>query len=203
MTSPRMPHSVGQPYPPTSKLSPAVPTDLRSPSPNYFGLNIDPAADPRDSAVLPRSTGARLPPQDRPSFPGLSHPRSETLPTALAGSDPSLIMPSQLKDIVENTPGGDYLLLDVRVSTNYAQSRIEGALNLCIPTTLLKRATFNLEKLQKTLQTEEDQEKFAQWREVKNLIIYDAASFEKRDALSAMNMFKKFAAESFSGMPIC
>ncbi|KAK8038784.1 tyrosine-phosphatase [Apiospora rasikravindrae] len=353
MTSPRMPHSVGQPYPPSSsKLSPAVPTDVRSPSPNYFGLNIDPAADPRDSAVLPRenwspptssvkSFGAAIPKQvpldanpdfeafrrqadlnrgnsfslgsaqfapmqpptslrprppprratnqsdvevtrpplgrsrettgsrmdidseslhdsayvssdskrnsevslNAPSFfdmpthaspaqtespfapmrrsnlskvedahprlslpqhktdlasPGLSHPRSETLPSALAGGGPSLLMPSQLKDILENTPQSDYLLLDVRVSTNYAQSRIDGALNLCIPTTLLKRATFNLEKLQKTLQTEEDQEKFSQWPSVKHLIIYDAASFEKRDAFSAINMFKKFTAESFT-----
>ncbi|KAK7998637.1 hypothetical protein PG991_015116 [Apiospora marii] len=355
MTSPRMPHSVGQPYPPSSKLSPAVPTDVRSPSPNYFGLNIDPGADPRDSAVMPRenwspptssvkSFGAAIPKQvpldanpdfeafrrqadlnrgggsfslgssqfapmqppsslrprapprratnhsetmsdvsrpplgrsrettgsrmdidseslhdsayvssdskrnseislNAPSFfdmpthaspaqtespfqpmrrsnlskvedahprlslpqhkmslpsPALSHPRSETLPTALAEGGPSLLMPAELKDILENSPESDYLLLDVRVSTNYAQSRIEGALNLCIPTTLLKRATFNLEKLQKTLQTEEDQDKFSRWRGAKHLIIYDAASSEKRDALSAMNMFKKFVAESFS-----
>ncbi|KAK8129818.1 Tyrosine-protein phosphatase 1 [Apiospora kogelbergensis] len=356
MTSPRMPHSVGQPYPPaSSKLSPAVPTDVRSPSPNYFGLNVDPHTDPRDSAVLPKanwspptssvkSFGAAIPMQmpldanpdfeafrrqadlnrggnsfnlgsaqfapmqppsslrprppprratnqneapfelsrpplgrsrettgsrmdldseslhdsayvssdskrnsevslNAPSFfdmpthaspaqtespfqpmrrsnlskvedahprlslpqhkadlqsPGLSHPRSETLPVALAGGGPSLIMPAQLREILESQSGDDYLLLDVRVSTNYSQSRIKGALNLCIPTTLLKRATFNLEKLQKTLQTEEDQEKFSQWRGVKNLILYDAASCEKRDALSAMNMFKKFANESYT-----
>ncbi|KAK6824738.1 Tyrosine-protein phosphatase 1 [Apiospora arundinis] len=359
MTSPRMPHSVGQPYPPGNKLSPAVPSDVRSPSPNYFGLNVDPNTDPRDSAVLPRenwspptssvkSFGAAIPKQvpldanpdfeafrrqadlnrggnsfnlgsaqfapmqpmqppsslrprapprrstnqgetpfelsrpplgrsrettgsrmdidseslhdsayvssdskrnseislNAPSFfdmpthaspaqtespfqpirrsnlskvedahprlslppsktglasPGLSHPRSETLPTALSGDGPSLLMPAQLKEILESQSENDYLLLDVRVSTNYAQSRIEGALNLCIPTTLLKRATFNLEKLQKTLQTEEDQEKFSQWRGVKTLIIYDAASSEKRDALSAVNMFKKFTNESFTG----
>ncbi|KAK8094091.1 hypothetical protein PG997_000776 [Apiospora hydei] len=323
MTSPRMPHSVGQPYPPSSsKLSPAVPTDVRSPSPNYFGLNIDPAADPRDSAVLPRenwspptssvkSFGAAIPKQvpldANPDFeafrrqadlnrgnsfirsyaaadlveaqaaprratnqselevtrPPLGRSRettgsrmdidSESLhDSAYVSSDskrnseislnapsffdmpthaspaqtespfapmrrsnlskvedahPRLSLPSaqgrpcfssQLKDILENIPKSDYLLLDVRVSTNYAQSRIEGALNLCIPTTLLKRATFNLEKLQKTLQTEEDQEKFSQWRSVKHLIIYDASSSEKRDALSAINMFKKFTAESFT-----
>lgn len=125
-------------------------------------------------------------------------PRSETLPTTLEGG-PSLMPPELLEDMIKNQPESDILLLDVRVSTHYAQSRVKGALNLCIPTTLLKRATFDLQKLQKTLQTEEDQEKFAQWRSAKYLIVYDVASAEKRDAHSAMNMFKKFANEGFTG----
>jgi protein-tyrosine phosphatase len=108
-------------------------------------------------------------------------------------------MPSELKSLLENTPQSDYLLLDVRVATLYAQSRIRSALNLCIPTTLLKRATFNLDKLEKTLQTEEDQARFSEWRDVKNLVIYDNSSTEKRDAVAAMNMFKKFANEGFGG----
>ncbi|KAK7948669.1 uncharacterized protein PG986_009555 [Apiospora aurea] len=325
MTSPRMPHSVGQPYPPSSsKLSPAVPTDVRSPSPNYFGLNIDPAADPRDSAVLPRenwspptssvkSFGAAIPKQvpldanpdfeafrrqadlnrggnsfnlgsaqfapmlpptslrPRPpprratnqsevevSRPPLGRSRettgsrmdvdSESLhDSAYVSSDskrnseislnaPSFFdMPTHASPAQTESPFAPMRRSNLskvedahpRLSLPSAQDRpyfsrcfasslgnlavsacwswaepadakIEGALNLCIPTTLLKRATFNLEKLQKTLQTEEDQEKFSQWRSVKHLIIYDASSSEKRDALSAINMFKKFTAESFT-----
>ncbi|XXG97544.1 hypothetical protein Hte_003849 [Hypoxylon texense] len=354
LASPRMPHSVGQSYPPSNKLSPVI-TDVRSPSPNYFGLNIDHSAtDVRDSAVAPldhwsppsssvKSFGAAIPKQvpldanpefeafrrqadanrsrgfnlgntqfapvhspfsgrpkplrlptnqsdtasdlssarslgsrvvdginnrmdvdtdslhdsayvssdskrnsevslnppsfsngprfespahadspfepirrttlskveDRHSRLSLPHenmslslepskPRAETLPTTLEGG-PGLILPSHVKDMLQNTPEDEFLLLDVRVSTHYAQSRIRGALNLCIPTTLLKRATFNLEKLQQTLQTEEDQHKFAQWPHVKYLVVYDGASTEKRDAVSAMNMFKKFTNEGFSG----
>ncbi|KAI1404135.1 hypothetical protein F4819DRAFT_494980 [Hypoxylon fuscum] len=360
LASPRMPHSVGQPYPPsnTTKLSPVV-TDVRSPSPNYFGLNVDHSentSDVRDSAVAPvdhwsppsssvKSFGAAIPKQvpldanpefeafkrqadanrakgfnlgnahfapgqsplsarprplrlptnqsdtasemsssrsfngrimdgvgsrmdvdteslhdsayvssdskrnsevslNPPSFsngprfespaqvdspfeplrrtawskiedrhPRLSLPqekleqsleplklRAETLPMAFE-SGPGLILPNQLKGMLDTMPENEFLLLDVRVSTHYAQSRIRGALNLCIPTTLLKRATFNLEKLQQTLQIEEDQQKFAQWRNVKYLIVYDGASTEKRDAVSAMNMFKKFSNEGFSGNP--
>ncbi|ORY64149.1 protein-tyrosine phosphatase [Pseudomassariella vexata] len=358
MASPRLPHSVGQPYPPSSKLSPAFPTDVRSSSPNYFGLNVEPNPDPRDSAKLPqenwspptssiKSFGAAMPkqlpldanpefeafrrqadanrgmsfalgsshfasPSMQPPPPGLrprplrrptnqsdstsdmagsrpsllrrdtngsrmdidvdslhdsayvssdskrnseasinppsffdmprhespahtdspfhlmkrsnlsqvegvhprlslpqnkldrsggdtDKPRSETLPSSLEAGTPGLIMPAQLKAMIQNMDESEYLLLDVRVSTHYAQSRIQGALNLCIPTTLLKRATFDLQKLQTTLQTEEDQDKFAQWRTVKHLIVYDGASSEKRDAHSAMNMFKKFANEGYEG----
>ncbi|KAI0843709.1 hypothetical protein F5Y06DRAFT_284118 [Hypoxylon sp. FL0890] len=354
VASPRMPHSVGQPYPPSTKLSPGS-TDVRSPSPNYFGLNVDHLNnDVRDSAVAPldhwsppsssvKSFGAAIPKQvpldanpefeafrrqvdanrskgfslgsahfaplqsplsarprplrlptnhsdsasdlsssrslngripdgagsrmdidtdslhdsayvssdskrnseaslNPPSFSNLPRfespahadspfeslrkstlsktedrhprlslpqekseqpldsmkPRAETLPATLEGG-PGLIQPNQLKDVLVNMPENEYLLLDVRVSTHYAKSRICGALNLCIPTTLLKRATFNLQKLQQTLQTEEDQQKFAQWANVKYLIVYDASSTEKRDATSAMNMFKKFSNEGFSG----
>ncbi|KAI2617443.1 hypothetical protein GGR54DRAFT_631380 [Hypoxylon sp. NC1633] len=355
LASPHMPHSVGQPYPPATKLSP-VTTDVRSPSPNYFGLNVDHStADIRDSAVAPlnhwsppsssvKSFGAAIPKQvpldanpefeafrrqvdanrsqgfnlgsahfapahsplstrprqpqrlptnqsdstselsstrslngrtidsaisrmdvdadslhdsayvssdskrnsevslnppqfsNMPRFESPAHadspfeplrrstlskaddhhsrlslpqerieqsldnikPRAETLPTTL-DNGPGLIFPSQLKELLQNQPEGQFLLLDVRVSTHYAQSRIQGALNLCIPTTLLKRATFNLEKLQQTLQIEEDQQKFARWKDVQHLIVYDGSSTEKRDAISAMNMFKKFSNEGFGG----
>lgn len=354
MASPRMPHSVGQPYPPATKLSPVIiASSSRSPSPNYFGLNVERSVESRDSNALPnenwsppsssvKSFAAAIPAQvpldanpefeefrrqadanrgqgfslgghhfapvqplspafmrpklprrptgnsdnasevsaskipngklrdvrmdvdadslhdsayvssdskrnseaslNPPAFtstprfespaqfdspfepsrrstlskvddrlPRLSlplakleklsetpKPRAETLPPTLE-SGPGLMSTNQLKDILEHSPEGEYLILDVRVSTQYSQSRIRDALNLCIPTTLLKRATFDLQKLLKTLQTEEDQEKFAQWQTVKYLIIYDAASTEKRDAVSAINMFKKFANEGFSG----
>ncbi|KAI1388467.1 uncharacterized protein F4822DRAFT_429091 [Hypoxylon trugodes] len=355
LASPRMPHSVGQTYPPSTKLSPVI-TDMRSPSPNYFGLNLDHSnADIRDSAVAPldhwsppsssvKSFGAAIPKQvpldanpefeafrrqvdanrskgfnlgsahfapvhsplstrprpprlptnqsdsasdlsstrslngrsfdsapsrmdidadslhdsayvssdskrnsevslNPPSFSSMSrfespvhadspfeplrrttlsknedrHPRlslpqekleaslepmkarAETLPTTLESGGPGLIPSTQLRDMLTYMPDNEFLLLDIRVNTHYAQSRIRGALNLCIPTTLLKRATFNLDKLQQTLQTEEDQHKFEQWPSVKYLIIYDGSSTEKRDAVSAMNMFKKFSNEGFTG----
>ncbi|KAI0205459.1 hypothetical protein F4808DRAFT_233627 [Astrocystis sublimbata] len=353
IASPRMPHSVGQPYPPSVKLSPNHISDNRTPSPNYFGLNLDKHGDLGDSAAAPfqntfsshsssvKSFGAAIPNQvpldANPEFeafrrqidanrnnnfslngqyftpsPAVSRPppsrqptnqsdaasdvpmstpastksrdttggqtdvdadslhdsayvssdskrnsevslhgplsgiprfespassdsafeplrrnnlpkshdrqsrlslpptqsnvlssnsktRSETLPTDLQSAQPGLLLPSELKEMIQNTPGSDYLLLDVRVAMLYGQSRISSALNLCIPTTLLKRATFNLQKLQNTLQTKEDQTKFGEWADVKCLIVYDGSSSEKRDAVAAMNMVKKFLNEGFSG----
>ncbi|KAK5635106.1 hypothetical protein RRF57_010818 [Xylaria bambusicola] len=352
--SPRMPHSVGQPYPPSVKVSPNLVSDGRTPSPNYFGLSLDKYGDLGDSADAAlhnnwsphsssvKSFGAAIPKQvpldanpefeafrrqidankmngfslngsyfsptssvsrppafrrptnqsdavsdasipkpmdikprdlmgnqadvdgdsphdsayvssdskrnseislhappplhmprfespvtahspfepmrrgtlskgdDRQSRLSLPHnkaealgdgakPRSETQPPSFEPAAPGLLLPSELKGLMQDTPENELLLLDVRVATLYAKSRIRGALNLCIPTTLLKRATFNLEKLQNTLQTEEDQAKFGGWAEVKYLIIYDNASCEKRDAAAAMNMFKKFMNEGFRG----
>jgi protein-tyrosine phosphatase len=110
-----------------------------------------------------------------------------------------MMSPSQLEELMENSSDSELLILDLRVSPQYAQSRIKGALNLCIPTTLLKRATFNLQKLQTTFQGAEEQERFAKWQNTHHIVVYDAFSSDKRDALSAQNMIKKFTNEGYSG----
>jgi tyrosine-protein phosphatase 2/3 len=125
--------------------------------------------------------------------------RSDTVPATLESSVPAMISPTQLKEMLDSPSKDEVLLLDLRVSPQYAQSRIKGALNLCIPTTLLKRATFNLQKLQQTFQGTADQEKFARWRDTKHLVVYDAFSVEKKDAVSAMNTIKKFTNEGYTG----
>ncbi|KAK0614867.1 hypothetical protein B0T17DRAFT_497801 [Bombardia bombarda] len=135
-----------------------------------------------------------------PTSPGLpKQQRADTVPLKLEPTVPKLMAPSQLKDLIEKGHVGEVLLLDLRVSPQYSQSRIKGALNLCIPTTLLKRATFNLQKLQQTFQSDDEQGKFANWRDTSYLVVYDAFSSDRRDAVSAMNMLKKFTNEGYNG----
>jgi protein-tyrosine phosphatase len=110
-----------------------------------------------------------------------------------------MISPAELKDLLGKNQHADLLLLDLRVSPQFAQSRVRGALNLCIPTTLLKRATFNLQKLQQTFQADQDQTRFSNWRNASHLVVYDASSSDTRDAVSAINMIKKFTNEGYSG----
>lgn len=125
--------------------------------------------------------------------------RSDTVPVTMDHGGPAMISPTQLRDMLEGPSKTQVLLLDLRVSPQYAQSRIRGALNLCIPTTLLKRATFNLQKLEQTFQTDKDKKSFAGWQSTKQLVVYDAFSSEKRDAVSAMNTIKKFTNEGYTG----
>jgi tyrosine-protein phosphatase 2/3 len=123
----------------------------------------------------------------------------QTPSPALEPGDPKMMSPDQLRDLLTTGSDANVLILDLRVSPQYAASRVKGALNLCIPTTLLKRSTFNLQKLQQTFQAENDQEKFAHWRDTTHLVVYDAQSSDRRDAVSALNMVKKFANEGYSG----
>ena len=136
-----------------------------------------------------------------PLSPTAISPTGATAPAAqLSGEDgPKMMPPAELKDLLEKDEGSTVLLLDLRVSPQFAQARIRGALNLCIPTTLLKRATFNLQKLQQTFQADQDQEKFSNWRSASHLVVYDASSSDKRDAVSSLNMIKKFTNEGYTG----
>ncbi|KPM45548.1 hypothetical protein AK830_g897 [Neonectria ditissima] len=132
-----------------------------------------------------------------PSMAGLT--RAETVPVSNPPGEPAMITGAQLRDMIRNSGEDRLLLLDIRSSQNYANSRIEGALNLCIPTTLLKRATFNIQKLQQTFQKGPDGERFARWQEMDSIVVYDAHSSDKRDAVTAQNMIKKFTNEGYSG----
>lgn len=112
-----------------------------------------------------------------------------------------MLMPQTLSDIMRSTTPEKMLVLDVRVSPQYAQSRVRGALNLCIPTTLLKRPSFNTQKLKETFTLDEEKEQFSKWNQALVIILYDASSAQLKDAVSAVNSIKKFTNEGWSGTP--
>jgi protein-tyrosine phosphatase len=93
----------------------------------------------------------------------------------------------------------EMLILDVRVSTQYAKSRIKGALNLCIPTTLLKRPAYNTDKLSDTFKVAEQKAKFDSWRDCKAIVIYDGNSTKLKDAGPCLKMLEKFRNEGWKG----
>lgn len=176
-------------------------------------LEMKPTASPRDFALgSHRSNLSRL--DDR--HPRLSLPsnkadppsphlkqkqephRAETLPSSMEDG-PNMISAAKLKEILEEVDSSLILLLDLRVAPQYAQFRIKNALNLCIPTTLLKRPSFNLEKLMDTFKIKEEKQRFSKWKQCKYIIVYDARSSEKKDATSAVNTLKKFTSERWDG----
>ena len=179
------------PFPPIEPrpggINGVVPTTDGRPSPTSFAARGKTYSPPlTGSSLASTGTSGAAGAAAAPQSPG-------------AGGGPAMISPPELKDLLEGPRGADVLLLDLRVSPQFAQSRVRGALNLCIPTTLLKRATFNLQKLQQTFQADGDQDKFSRWREASHLVVYDASSSDRRDATSTLNMIKKFTNEGYSG----
>ena len=125
--------------------------------------------------------------------------RSETLPSSVSHDSPTMIAPQVFVDILKGHLPQDLLVLDLRVFPQYTKSRISGAINLCIPTTLLKRSSFNVQKLSETFTKENERAKFAQWRNAKFIIVYDANSMQLKDATSSVNTLKKFTNEKWRG----
>ena len=147
---------------------------------------------------LPQNRADPPSPQLKIQQRGHAHHRADTLPSSLEDG-PVLIAAAQLKQMVDNLPSAQFLLLDLRVFPQFSQSRIQGALNLCIPTTLLKRPSFNLQKLQDTFTNDREKERFSRWRSAKYIVVYDAYSSDKKDAVSAVNTLKKFSNEGWKG----
>lgn len=149
-----------------------------------------------------RNPRPSLPARDSSHKPTMSSHRAETLPAHVedVGSTdgPSMVTPQYIVNILESSID-EVLLLDLRVSTQYARSRIQGALSLCIPTTLLKRASFNVQKLAETFKDDEEKEKFEQWRSCKHIVVYDTNSAQMKDAATCINTLKKFTNEGWTG----
>ncbi|KAF2097941.1 hypothetical protein NA57DRAFT_40868 [Rhizodiscina lignyota] len=148
-----------------------------------------------------------LPPLLKDAGRTLSHHRAETLPNRFDGEDsqdpsrndgPVIVTPQHVVGLLDAS-NEDILLLDLRVSTQYARSRITGALNLCIPTTLLKRPSFNVQKLAETFKDPEQRSRFERWRNSRYIIVYDASTAQMKDAMTCVNTLKKFATEGWTG----
>lgn len=209
------PMEVDPPSPHTSRPPPSKPLHFQSLSattPSFFDIPRQQspfAASPAD--LPPRNHASHIDerharnslPHNRidPPSPAPRGPvqRAETLPNALSTDAPNMISPQELSEILRSYVADDVLLLDVRVFPQYSQSRIDGALNLCIPTTLLKRPAFNVQKLADTFNREKEKAKFARWREAKAIVVYDASSVLLKDATSAVNTLKKFKNEGWHG----
>lgn len=125
--------------------------------------------------------------------------RADTLPERFNDSGLGMITPQNFVDLSNNASPQDFLLLDLRVFPQFSVSRLSGAINLCIPTTLLKRPLFNVEKLAATFTKEEERAKFAAWKQAKYIVVYDASSAQMKDAVSAINTLKKFTNEGWEG----
>jgi hypothetical protein len=148
-----------------------------------------------------RNPRPSLPPKSSQHMSLATH-RSETLPANINEDDetegPVMVTAQHVVNILESAIE-EVLLLDLRVSTQYAKARISGALTLCIPTTLLKRASFNVQKLAETFKDEESRDKFERWRSSKHIIVYDSNSSQLKDAATCINTLKKFTSEGWSG----
>jgi hypothetical protein len=161
---------------------------------------------PQAIQFLPQEKDIRfsLPSTKIPPPSASNHNRADTLPASIGdqvvgdGKSGSftLISPQQVADIIQT---GKALILDLRVSTQYARARLTGALNLCIPTTLLKRLSYDTVKLAETFKILEQREQFEQWQHCSHIIVYDSNSSKIKDATPCVKMLEKFYKEGFTG----
>ncbi|CAG8499289.1 3771_t:CDS:2 [Diversispora eburnea] len=84
------------------------------------------------------------------------------------------------------------LLLDIRSFSMFSVERIKSSLNICVPSTLLKRGSFSADKITETLVNDEDKNTFKDWSKYENIVLYDNDSDRPSDNGPISHLYKKF-----------
>ncbi|KAL1955380.1 hypothetical protein VTO42DRAFT_8600 [Malbranchea cinnamomea] len=127
--------------------------------------------------------------------------RTETAPAALDQGNVKMISGEECVQLLMEFPD-QTLLLDVRPSPQYSEARIKRSLNLCIPTTLLKRPSFDLHKVESTLGSEQQKKRLREWQKCTRIIAYDSTTSSLKDTSTLISVLKKFTAEGWKGEPL-
>lgn len=129
----------------------------------------------------------------------LSHHRAETLPEKFEADAPSMVTPQHIATLLDSNAGDKTLLFDLRVVTQYTESHITDSLNLCVPTTLLKRPSYNVARLADTFKDSKQRAKFETWKRCTRIVVYDSNSSQIKEAANCVNILKKFVLEGWTG----
>lgn len=91
------------------------------------------------------------------------------------------------------------LIVDIRPHAAHASARIPHAISLCVPSTLLKRPLFSLQKLCAMLPSHSARCRFSAWRSSSRILVYDADSHSISDSSNISGLLRKFKADGFQG----
>ncbi|KIY62980.1 hypothetical protein CYLTODRAFT_426494 [Cylindrobasidium torrendii FP15055 ss-10] len=135
---------------------------------------------------------ARLPASPLPKAPPVK--TAMKLPTAAPASpDQFQSMSAGELDGLIRTPS--VLFIDVRPHAAFTTARLPGALSLSVPSTLLKRPMFSLERLAAMLSSQPSRARFLQWDQAAQIVVYDADSSALAPSSNILGLLRKFVQE--------
>ncbi|KAJ3368167.1 hypothetical protein GGF31_006751 [Allomyces arbusculus] len=112
---------------------------------------------------------AEVPLAPSPVVPADPYPR----PTPLTVDDLALLLGSGSASEPTDPLASQVLVLDLRPRSAYRHGHVRGAINVCLPGTLLRRAAYSMDKVAASLVAESDRLRVANWRTASTVILYD------------------------------
>ncbi|KAJ7630392.1 hypothetical protein FB45DRAFT_1027618 [Roridomyces roridus] len=88
------------------------------------------------------------------------------------------------------------LILDIRPHAAYSSARISKAVSLSVPSTLLKRPLFSLQRISAMLPSHSARARFSAWRSSPRILVYDADSVSISETSNIHGLLRKFRAEA-------
>lgn len=93
----------------------------------------------------------------------------------------------------------DALVVDIRPHAAFSSARIPSAISLSVPSTLLKRPLFSLQRLSEMLPSAVSRARFSAWRTVSRIVVYDADSLSAGESSNIYGLLRKFKSDGFEG----
>ncbi|CAO3668436.1 unnamed protein product [Rhizopus stolonifer] len=126
--------------------------------------------------------------QQKRNFTPTTHRSNETLDA----------MPSRdLNQLLINT--ARLLLIDVRSNTHYSKDHIRSSIHIAIPSILLKRPNYTLDKVTESFKDKDSAHDFEQWPSATHIVFYDHTSSDLGSSVTAVLLAKKFKETGYRG----
>ncbi|KII86372.1 hypothetical protein PLICRDRAFT_125890 [Plicaturopsis crispa FD-325 SS-3] len=104
------------------------------------------------------------------------------------------VTPSELPSLLEDQ---GVLILDIRPHAAYSTARLPRSLSLSVPSTLLKRPLFGLDRLAAMLPSASARNRFSSWRTASRIVVYDADASAVPDSSNINGLLRKFKNDGF------
>ena len=153
-----------------------------------------------------------LPPQSASTFKMPTVPFTRrTSGAATGGAVPiksnrySLFSPQRLAESIlssSSSSGSDILILDIRTRTAFSSERLAGSINVCVPSTLLRRPAFGVDRVRDSLPPQ-DQDRFDSWRspeqQCRAIVVFDQESVALVEGAGPASLLAKFDNAGYQG----
>ncbi|KAJ6626987.1 hypothetical protein B0H10DRAFT_1870462 [Mycena sp. CBHHK59/15] len=120
-------------------------------------------------------------------------PQPVPLPPPVAASPFTALPPQSLSPWLDDPRT---LVVDIRPHAAYSSARIARAVSLSVPSTLLKRPLFSLQRLSAMLPSHSARTRFSTWPTAARIVVYDADSAALSDTSNIQGLLRKFQAEA-------
>ncbi|KAL0088465.1 protein-tyrosine phosphatase-like protein [Phycomyces blakesleeanus] len=104
-----------------------------------------------------------------------------------------------LQSLLESDTKDHILLIDVRSFLQFSYSHIQYSINIAVPSTILRRPSFTIEKVYTAIVSNSERERLQQWKTYDQIIIYDQSSEILSDQCSARFLASKFDLAGYHG----
>ncbi|KAK9463741.1 protein-tyrosine phosphatase-like protein [Lipomyces oligophaga] len=124
------------------------------------------------------------------SAPSTRRSSNSTSMADLESAVPSLCAQEVAKLIGTQSP--EVLIFDVRPFDQFSRQHLKGAINLCLPSTLLRRPAFTVSKIVDSLPPASHSQALDNWKSMSDIVVYDSGSVSLNGCSPVYLVARKF-----------